>query len=81
MAEKVCALAVSETPMCAVAEGIRQAWSTMAAFKVTHLRWLLGVVSGTPSMQGAVERSSGQTASGLGCGDRWPEQGSAGLVT
>ncbi|MDQ2850414.1 MAG: TetR/AcrR family transcriptional regulator [Actinomycetota bacterium] len=65
MADEVRARPVSENPMRAVAEGIRQAWSTMAASEVAHLRWLLGVVSDTPSLQGALERSSGQTASAL----------------
>lgn len=65
MADGVRARPVAEKPMRAVAEGIRGAWTAMAASEVADLRWLLGVVSGAPSLQGAVERSSGRTASEL----------------
>lgn len=65
MADEVRTRPVTENPMRAVAEGIRQAWSTMAAPEVANLRWLLGVVAGTPSLQGALERNSDQTVSAL----------------
>lgn len=65
MADEVRARPGSEKPMRAVAEGIRKAWTAMAASEVADLRWLLGVVSGTPSLQGALERSSARTASAL----------------
>ncbi|MGV8977839.1 MAG: TetR/AcrR family transcriptional regulator [Cellulomonas sp.] len=65
MAASVSTRPASEGPLRAVAEGIREAWTTMAASDVADLRWLLGVVSGTPSLQGALERSSSQTAAAL----------------
>ncbi len=55
----------SEKPMHAVTEGIREAWTTMTPSEVAGLRWLLQEVSSTPSLQGGLERSSGQTVSAL----------------
>lgn len=51
--------------MRALCQGIREAWATMTPSEVTDLRWLLGVVAATPSLQGALERSSGRTVSAL----------------
>lgn len=65
MAKEVRARPVSEQPMRAVCEGVRAAWTTMSASDVADLRWLLGMVSGTASLHGAVERSSHETVSAL----------------
>lgn len=65
MADAVRARPAAEQPLRAVAEGIRAAWTAMAASEVADLRWLLGVVSGAPSLQGALERSSARTAAAL----------------
>lgn len=65
MADEVYSRPASEKPLRAVSEGIRQAWSTLTTSELTDLRWLLKVISGTPSLQGALERNSGLTASAL----------------
>lgn len=65
MADAVRARPIPENPMRAITEGIRQAWTRMDASEVADLRWLLRVVSGTTSLQGALERSSGLTVSAL----------------
>lgn len=65
MADAVRARPDSERPMRALCQGIRKAWTTMTPSETADLRWLLGVVAATPSLQGALERSSGQTVSAL----------------
>ena len=55
----------TERPMRVLAEGIREAWTALAPSEVADLRWLLAMVARTPSLQGALERSSGQTVSAL----------------
>lgn len=65
MADGVRGRPVTEKPMRAVCEGIREAWTTMAVSEMADLRWLLGVVSGTRSLRGAVERNSERTISAL----------------
>lgn len=65
MAEGVRARPAEEEPMRAVCEGIREAWTTMAMSEIADLRWLLSVVSETPSLRGAFERNSEQTMAAL----------------
>lgn len=65
MADAVRARPITESAMLAIAEGIREAWSTMGAAELANLRWLLRVVAGTPALNGALERSSDQTVSAL----------------
>jgi len=65
MADAVRARPIAESAMRAIAEGIREAWSTMDASEMASLRWLLGVVASTPSLKGALERSSDQTVAAL----------------
>ncbi|MGV8885972.1 MAG: TetR/AcrR family transcriptional regulator [Microbacteriaceae bacterium] len=65
MAAAVRARPDGEGAMRAVTQGIRETWSTMDVSELASLRWLLGVVAGTPSLRGALERSSEKTAAAL----------------
>lgn len=65
MAEAVRVRPADEKPMRAVAEGVRDAWTTVDMSEMTDLRWLLSVVSDTPSLRGAFERNSKQTTAAL----------------
>lgn len=65
MAERVRARPAREFAMQALAEGIRQAWMQVDAASVEVLRDRLRIVAQTPSLRGAIERSSEATVTAL----------------
>lgn len=65
MAEAVRARPSDESPMRALAEGIRQAWTQVDDESVRKLRKLLQIVAQTPALRGAIERTSEETMAAL----------------
>ena len=65
MADGVRARPADEPPMRALVEGIRSAWNGIAPPDVAVLRRRLRIAASTSSLQGALERNSGETASAL----------------
>lgn len=65
LADAVRTRPVQETAMRALAEGIRQVWNQIDAERERQLRGLLRIVAQTPSLRGAIERSSEETVAAL----------------
>jgi AcrR family transcriptional regulator len=65
MAEAVRARPEHEPAMRALAEGVRQALTRLAAEDVQALRGRLRIIAETPTLRGAVERNSEETVAAL----------------
>ena len=65
MADAVRDRPANETAMRALVEGIREAWGRVDAESTRQLHGLLRIVARTPSLRGAVERNSTDTAAAL----------------
>lgn len=79
MADAVRTRPGGEPPLRALAEGIRQTWQHLDADRVAGLPTVLAIVARTPTLRGAIERSSGRTAAELAAAlsDRGVPPGSA----
>ncbi|HIW64344.1 MAG TPA: TetR/AcrR family transcriptional regulator [Candidatus Stackebrandtia excrementipullorum] len=65
MAEAVRGRPPGEPPMQALTEGIRRALAQLHEEDVEDLRMLLRIIASTPSLRGAIERGSEETATAL----------------
>lgn len=65
IADAVKARPVDEAPMRALAEGIRQAWTTVDAGSIADLRRRLRIVAAATSLRGSIERNSAATITAL----------------
>ncbi|MDN5586339.1 MAG: TetR/AcrR family transcriptional regulator [Brevibacterium sp.] len=61
IAEAVRTRPATESPLCAVAEGIRQAWNAVEVPDVDDLRTRLTIIAEATSLTGSLERSSAAT--------------------
>lgn len=55
----------SEPPMCALAEGVRQAWAELDADSIHDLRVRLRMIAEAHNLRGAIERNSHETTVAL----------------
>lgn len=65
MADAVRARPEGETPLVALAEGIRDTWRTLAREEAAVLRGILRIAASTPTLRGGLERSSAESEGDL----------------
>lgn len=65
IADAVRSRPADETPMRALAEGIRSTWAELAADSISDLRTRLRMIAEASSLRGAIERNSEETIAAL----------------